>query len=82
MKAFETLCFWTGGIIIIFFAALQLSNPGFPASPLIILVEIFCIWQWHRHTRKLKSSLAQEQRKRQAADQYINALIPKGKKKR
>jgi hypothetical protein len=73
MKKSATLRFGIGCSIIVLSAILQLFFPSFPALILITLAVGFCIWQWHRRTRELKNQLAQEQRMRLAAVQYINA---------
>ena len=68
-----TLWFWIGSIVVILLATLPSSITGLVRF-LIIVAVLFCMYQWHRNARKLKSSLAQEQKKSQTASQYINAL--------
>ena len=73
MKKSATLSFGIGCSILVFSAILQLFFPGFLALILILFAVGFCIRQWYRRTRELKNQIAQEQKIRLAADQYINA---------
>ena len=84
MRIPATLKFWAGCIIIILAATFPVFFPVFPAlsGTVIILAVLFCIRQWYRNARELKNLLAQEQRMRLAADQYINARLPTGTSQR
>ena len=73
MKTSATLWFWVSCIAIILLVALPSSITGLVRFFVIVAV-LSCIYQWRRHTSKLKNSLAQEQKKSRAAGQYINAL--------
>ena len=82
MKAPATLLFWTGCIVIILFAVIQLSNPGSLVLFFIIIAVVFCIWQWYRKVREMKNLLAEEQKSRIAADRYIYERMSPGVQQR
>ena len=67
-----TLRFGVGCSFLVFSAILQLVFPGLLPFILITLAVGFFIRQWYRRTRELKDQIAQEQKIRLAADQYIN----------